>query len=110
MLSQRIDNYFKQSKLFNFASLAVLALAIFLILVLPISLRQATSQLNIGDVAFQDIHAPRSFNYQSEILTENARLEAEKSVQPIYLAADPSITRKQVEKLRLILNYISAVR
>jgi len=99
-----------RSKFFYFASLALLALVIFLILVLPISLRQATSQLKIGNVAFQDIHAPRSFNYQSEILTETARQEAEKSVQPVYLAADPSITRKQVEKLRVILNYISAIR
>lgn len=110
ILSNRIEAFFKQNKLVNTLSLAGLAIAIFLSLVLPISLRQETSLLNIGDVAFQDITAPRTFSYESEILTDEARTAAEKSVQPIYLAADPSITRKQVEKLRVVLNYISAVR
>ncbi|NPV40702.1 MAG: HDIG domain-containing protein [Anaerolineae bacterium] len=73
-------------------------------------MRSSTSLLDIGDVAFQDIHAPRTFSYESQILTEEARTEAEKSVQPVYLPADPSITRKQVEKLRVVLNYISAIR
>ncbi len=110
MLSNRIEAFFKQNKLTNTLSVVVLAVVVFLSLVLPISLRQETSLLNIGDVAFQDINAPRTFSYESEILTEEARNAAEKSVQPIYLAADPSITRKQVEKLRVVLNYISAVR
>ena len=110
MLSNRIEAFLKQNKLTNILSVAALAVVIFLSLVLPISLRQETSLLNIGDVAFQDINAPRTFSYESEILTEAARNDAEKSVQPIYLAADPSITRKQVEKLRVVLNYIGSVR
>jgi hypothetical protein len=110
MLSNRIEAFLKQNKLTNTLSVIALAVVVFLILVLPISLRQETSLLNIGDVAFQDINAPRTFSYESEVLTEEARDDAEKSVQPIYLAADPSITRKQVEKLRVVLNYISAVR
>ena len=110
MLAKRAEAFFKQNKLVNFGSLGVLALIIFLILVVPISFRQSTSQLDIGDVSSQNITAPRNFSYESEILTENARTEAEKSVQPVYLDADPSITRKQVEKLRVILNYISAIR
>ena len=110
MLSNRIEAFLKQNKLTNVISIVGLAVMIFLSLVLPISLRQETSLLNIGDVAFQDINAPRTFSYESTILTEQAQNDAEKSVQPIYLAADPSITRKQVEKLRVVLNYISAVR
>lgn len=110
MLSNRIEAFFKQNKLTNVLSIVGLAVVIFLSLVLPISLRQETSLLNIGDVAFQDINAPRTFSYESTILTEEAQKDAEKSVQPIYLAADPSITRKQVEKLRVVLNYFSAVR
>ncbi len=110
MLSKRIEGFIKQNKLVNSASLVALGIIIFLSLVLPISLRSATSLLDIGDVTFQDIHAPRTFSYESSILTESARAEAEKSVQPVYLAADPSITRKQVEKLRVVLNYISAIR
>ena len=110
MLSNRIEAFLKQNKLTNTLSVIVLAVVVFLTLVLPISLRQETSLLNIGDVTFQDINAPRTFSYESEILTDEARDDAEKSVQPIYLAADPSITRKQVEKLRVVLNYISAIR
>ncbi len=110
MLSKKIEGFFKQNKLINSISLVGLGILIFLSLVLPISLRSATSLLDIGDVTFQDIHAPRTFSYESRFLTEEARAEAEKTVQPVYLAADPSITRKQVEKLRVVLNYISAVR
>jgi len=38
------------------------AAIIFFIIVLPISFRPTPSLLNIGDVAFQDIRAPRSFS------------------------------------------------
>ena len=110
MLAKKVDQFFKQSKLVRYGSLAALALIIFLTLIVPISLRQSTYSLNIGDVAFQDIKAPRSFSYESEILTDEARANAERSVQPIYLAADPSINRKQLEKLRVVLNYIGAIR
>lgn len=110
MLAKKIEGFFRQNRLFYYASLLALAVFIFLSLVLPLSLRKATSLLNIGDVAFQDIHAPRTFTYESQILTEDARKGAEKTVQPLYLPADPSITRKQVERLRVVLNFISAVR
>jgi cyclic-di-AMP phosphodiesterase PgpH len=110
MLAAKIEEYFKHYKYLNVISYLGLGLLIFLSLVLPISLRASTSLLDIGDVTFQDIHAPRTFSYESQILTEQARNEAEKSVQPIYLPADASITRKQVEKLRVVLNYISAIR
>ena len=110
MLAAKIEEYFKHYKYLNVISYLGLGLLIFLSLVLPISLRASTSLLDIGDVAFQDIHAPRTFSYESQILTEQARNEAEKSVQPIYLPADAAITRKQVEKLRVVLNYISAIR
>ncbi len=110
MFAKKADKFFSQNKLINYGSLAVLALIIFLSLVLPISFRQSTSLLDIGDVATQNIKAPRTFSYESQILTDDARSQAEISVQPVYLAADPSITRKQVEKLRVILNFISAVR
>jgi putative nucleotidyltransferase with HDIG domain len=110
MLSKKVGQLLKRKNLVNYAFPGILALVIFLALVLPISLRPTPSLLNIGDVTFQDIRAPRTFSYESKILTEQARLEAEKSVQPVYLPADSSITRKQVEKLRTILNYISTVR
>jgi putative nucleotidyltransferase with HDIG domain len=91
-------------------SVLIISGAIFLALVLPISLRPAPSLLKIGDVTFQDFRAPRSFIYISEIRTENAREEAEKKVAPIYLPANPSISRKQLEKLGSILGFINSVR
>jgi len=83
---------------------------IFFIIVLPISFRPTPSLLNIGDVAFQDIRAPRSFSFVSEYLTGIAQDEAEKSVAPVYLPADPAISRKQIETLKTIINYISSIR
>jgi putative nucleotidyltransferase with HDIG domain len=91
-------------------SVFIISGAIFLALVLPISLRPAPSLLKIGDVTFQDFRAPRSFIYISKIMTENAREEAEKKVAPIYLPANPSISRKQLEKLGSILDFIKSVR
>jgi putative nucleotidyltransferase with HDIG domain len=110
MLAIKIEEFLRNNKILHVVAPVGLGFVIFLSLVLPISLRSSTSLLDIGDVAFQDIHAPRTFSYESQILTEEARTEAEKSVQPVYLPADPSITRKQVEKLRVVLNYISAIR
>jgi len=79
-------------------------------LVSPISLRPTEYSIRIGEVSQEDIQAPRTMSFVSEILTEQAKLEAEHNVAPIYNAADPAIARKQIEKLRTSLNYISAVR
>lgn len=84
--------------------LAITALA------LPIAARPSTYQLAIGDVAPQDIQAPYSLSYPSELLTEQARLEAEQRVPSFYLPADPAISRKQIERLRSALTYINVVR
>jgi putative nucleotidyltransferase with HDIG domain len=79
-------------------------------LVSPISIRQTEYSIRIGEVAQEDIQAPRTMSFVSEVHTEQARLEAEHNVAPIFNAADPAIARKQIEKLRISLNYISAVR
>lgn len=85
-------------------------LAIFFSLVLPNFFSQSSFPMEIGDVATQDILAPYSLTFESEILTQRAIEEAEKAVEPIYLPADPSIGRQQVEKLRSALYYITTVR
>jgi len=79
-------------------------------LVSPIATRPSAYVLSPGDVAPQDIQAPYSLSFPSEILTEQARLEAEQRVPAYYLPADPAISRKQIEQLRTALNYISVVR
>ncbi|MCJ7625047.1 MAG: hypothetical protein MUO76_16225, partial [Anaerolineaceae bacterium] len=61
--------------------------------------------LEVGDVASQDILAPKSLSYTSGFLSEQAVAEAEGSVQDIYLPADPAIARQQIEYLQVVLAY-----
>lgn len=100
-----VKNFFVKSVI-----VLLISILIFYSLIFPATLRPTPSQVNIGDVALQDIRAPRQFSYESEILTNQARDEAQKNVSPVYLPADPGISRKQIEKLRNILNYINTVR
>jgi putative nucleotidyltransferase with HDIG domain len=90
--------------------LVISGILAFLSLILPDSVSQSSFPMQVGDVASQDILAPYSLTFESEVLTREARNAAEKSVSPIFLPADPSIGRQQVEKLRTILYYISTVR
>ena len=79
-------------------------------LVLPIALRPTSYTLNVGDVAPQDIQAPRALTYESAYLTDQARNAAEAQVAPVYLPLDPTIARRQLSKLHVNLNYIDTVR
>ncbi len=79
-------------------------------LVLPDAVSPTFAPLEVGDVAAQDIQAPYNLSYVSEVLTEQSRQDARDRVSPIYLPADPAITRSQIEKLRVALNYITTVR
>lgn len=66
--------------------------------------------LAVGDVASQDILAPFSLSYESEVLTEQAGDLAADSVEPIYDPPDSAIARQQLERLRAALDFIAAVR
>lgn len=79
-------------------------------LVFPTSLRPVSYPLDVGDVAAQDIQAPRAITYQSDVLTEQSRSQAANMVVPVYLSPDASIARRQIEQLRVAINYISIVR
>lgn len=79
-------------------------------LIFPIAIRQSQLSLLPGDVSTQDIQATHEITYTSEILTEQARTEAERSVLSVYLSADPAITRRQIESMRTTLEYIASVR
>lgn len=79
-------------------------------LVLPMAIRPSVAPLEIGDVASQDIQAPYNLTYTSQILTAQARQEARDRVSPVFLPTDPTITRRQIEKLRITLNFITTVR
>ncbi|MCB2203041.1 HDIG domain-containing protein [bacterium] len=92
------------------AILVLTSLLTFFALILPETFSEASYPMEVGDVSSQDILAPYSLTFESEILTEQARLVAEEGVAPIYLPTDPSIGRRQVESLRTVLYYISTVR
>ncbi len=79
-------------------------------LILPLAIRQSIVPLQIGDVTTQDIQAPYDLSYVSEVLTQQARQEARNKVAPIYLPTDPAIARRQIENLRVALNFITTVR
>ena len=74
------------------------------------SLRQTSLPLAVGDVAPQDMRAPRAIRYVSTVLTEQARAEAERTVDPVYEAPDPAIARAQIEALDTLLQSITAIR
>ena len=65
---------------------------------------------SVGEVASQDYRAPRSLTYTSEVLTEERRAEAERSVLPIYTSPNTAVARQQLERLQAALAYITSVR
>ena len=82
----------------------------FFMLILPDAFRQSSFPMEPGDVAASDILAPYSLSFESEVLTEQARQDAVNAIDRIYLPTDPSIGRRQVERLRTILYYLTTVR
>lgn len=86
------------------------ALLSYTALVLPIALRAEALPVQPGDVAPLDLSAPYDYEYVSNVLTEEARLSAERAVQPVYGPADPSVARRQRERLQATLDYIRLVR
>ena len=90
--------------------LVLTSLLTWLALVMPISVSSSQYLLSVGDVAGQDIEAPSTITFESEILTVQAQNDAERAVTKVYLPADPSITRRQIEKMRTAFKYISIVR
>jgi hypothetical protein len=92
------------------ALLIVASFLAFLALILPLALRQDSLPLQSGDVATSDVISPRTVSYESKYLTEKAKEDAANAIAPVYLAADPSINRAQLEKLNRALDFITSVR
>jgi len=66
--------------------------------------------LQVGDVASQDIAAPSALSYVSEVLTTQQQEAAQNAIFPQYTASNTSIAREQLEHLRAALAYVSSVR
>ena len=87
--------------------LILTGLGVYAVLVLPISLRPSSLLLHAGQVAPQSFQAPQNTEYISTVRTEQARDQAERAVPQIYSAPDAVIARRQIERLRTALDYIS---
>lgn len=108
--SQPVENQKGRRKKAKITLLVITAIVSIFILNAPLSVRSGSYALQSGDVALQDILTSRSFTYESTILTERARQQARANVSPIYLPADATIKKKQLEDLKQITQYISNVR
>ena len=63
-----------------------------------------------GQVAPQDVRAPRSIAYESAILRAQEQERAASQVEPIYILPDPALARQQLDRVRQVLDYIGSVR
>jgi cyclic-di-AMP phosphodiesterase PgpH len=99
-----------RSQIFTILLLIVIGGVVLVSLMVRISLRQPALPVEQGQVARQDLLAPSDASYISEVLTEQARQEAERSVPPVYSPADPVISRQQIDKLRTALQLITDTR
>jgi putative nucleotidyltransferase with HDIG domain len=87
----------------------VLAAVTGLVMALPL-LPTGQVALEEGDVAPQDIRAPRRITYESAILRAEEQNRAASRVEPVYTRSDPALARQQLDRARQVLDYLGAVR
>jgi putative nucleotidyltransferase with HDIG domain len=113
MSSTVLERYQKNDRfrvMAKFIILIVTAIASWVAISLPIELRPSEYSLTIGEVTNQDILAPRTLTFTSEILTQKARMDAELRVIPVYLPVDLEISKTQLAQLKADLGKIDAIR
>ncbi|HEX5840563.1 MAG TPA: HDIG domain-containing protein [Anaerolineales bacterium] len=94
----------------QFILLILVSIISFGALVLPQVVRPVAAQLQVGEVSPSDYQAPETRSFISEVRTEDQRLAAENAVAAVYGSPDPTIARRQIERLRAALQYITLVR
>jgi putative nucleotidyltransferase with HDIG domain len=97
-------------RLFQIVLLIVVSIISYGALVLPEILRTTAVPLKPGDVSPSDFQAPRTGEYISQIRTDEMRTAAENAVPAVYAPPEPTIARRQIERLRAALQYIALVR
>jgi cyclic-di-AMP phosphodiesterase PgpH len=110
MASPHSSPFFSRRTFLPTLVLACTSILAYVAIVQPWSLRQINLPLSVGDVAPQDLRAPRNIQYASNVLTEAARTEAERAVAPVYIPPDMTIARTQSEALNSILVSVSGIR
>jgi putative nucleotidyltransferase with HDIG domain len=104
------SRFLSRRNILSIVILICVAIISFAALIQPWSLRQIYHPLVVGDVAIQDLQAPRDMQFPSLILSEAARGQAERAVAPVYLPPEASIARAQSELLQSTLTRISDIR
>jgi len=66
--------------------------------------------VELDEPAPQEVVAPRSVTFVSDVLTNQARQQAAAAVSDIYSAIDLSIARDQLNRVRVVFNFIDATR
>jgi hypothetical protein len=104
---QQLRETVRGLRLVVFAS--VLTLGMTLILSFNLAL---TSQVNVvvGEPAPDDVFAPISYSYTSNVLTDKAHEQARSSVPDIYTPLDSSIGRKQLAQASAIFKFVETIR
>jgi hypothetical protein len=82
----------------------------FIALELPLYARLSAPEFRAGDVSPQDVVAPRTLEYISEISTTRQLEAAAQAVPQVYTLPDTAVARRQLERLRATLAYITSVR
>ncbi|MBN2256667.1 MAG: HDIG domain-containing protein [Anaerolineaceae bacterium] len=113
MTTAFIDRYQKNNRFRVLASVIILiitAAASWIALTVPIELRPGEYTLSIGDVTTQDILAPRTLTYTSDILTQRAREDASSRINLVYLPVDLEISKSQLQQLKADIALIDTIR
>ena len=79
-------------------------------LVIPDMVRPASTPLDVGEVSPSEFQAPETKSFISQVRTKEERDKAANAVAPVYGSPDPTVARRQIERLRAALLYISLVR
>ena len=96
-------------RLLQFTLLVLVSIISYGMLILPLLDSNAVA-LQPGEVSPNNFQAPQDLKYISEVRTEEARVQAADAVAPVYTSPDPMSARRQIERLRAALQYITLVR
>ena len=88
----------------------VTSVALLVALLIPASSTLSQAPFQVGSVMPRDIQAPFALSYESVVLTIKLRERRSAEVEPVYRPPETAIARRQLERARSALTYISAVR
>src|SRR5512139_2226903 len=86
------------------------AVGVTVLLLYPILPSRHPYNVQVGDIASEDIRAPRTITYVSQIETEAARVSAAAAIGDVYDPPDPRVGRQQVRKAHEIMDFVRDVR